>query len=131
MPYEDLEKKVQTLRPLYAELNRATYNITLRVNPDEADAQAVLRAMTSIQQLFQHEATTNSQAVLPFETQMLTASKRLLKSEWRRVVSGEQTFVLAKWAAMIVVVAALALGTAAAVRAHSDAGGRLQTHSTT
>ena len=108
--YPTLEKKVETLTPLYAALNKATYAITLRINPDEPDAQSVLKSMSGLQVVISSPTSLTPGNIDPLEAELLLSAKRLLKLEWRRVKRGEPSFVAAKICALIFVIATLAGG---------------------
>jgi len=108
--YPSLEKKVETLTPLYASLNKATFAITLRLNPDEPYAQEMLSAMSSLRDVIGSPTALSPANIQPHEAALLLSAKRLLKSEWRRVKRGEPTFVAAKVGALLLVLAAVVFG---------------------
>lgn len=110
--YKTIEKKVEALTPLYRELNKATFNIALRINPEEPLAKRVIASMGKLHKLTGDHSSISPDKIRPIESEMLSASQKLLKSEWKRVKTGEKTFVLAKFAALAVVVLSLLFGVA-------------------
>ncbi|TAY15437.1 hypothetical protein ELH91_00935 [Rhizobium leguminosarum] len=108
LPYKDQAEKVKTLGPLYSNLNSAHFFITLRLNPNEKNSKALLACMKAFQELASYPDGLTRENVKPVELDFLSASKDLLKYEWRRVKRGEPTFRLAK--AALFVVLALAVG---------------------
>ena len=115
--YDDHSAKVQTLRPLYMPLNTSTFNILLRVNPDEKRSARLVRAMEEFNKLTADESQLTPSNVRAVETEFLFASQLLLKAEWRRVKAGELTFKVAKVFAFAVIMASLIFGSVAAYRA--------------
>lgn len=115
--YTDHAKKVETLRPLYVALNTSTFNILLRVNPIEAKSKRLLNAMEAFNSLTADEAKLTTENIRGVEAEFLAASQALLKSEWRRVKSGEWTFKVAKLLALSLVLSTLVAGSFMAVRA--------------
>jgi len=108
--YKTIESKVETLTPLYAALNKATFSITLRVNPDEPHAQSVLLAMSEIGKVISNPASLTPKNIQDHEEELLVAAKKLLKDEWRRVKRGEPAFVIAKLTAVGLIIAAVVVG---------------------
>ncbi|WP_097672346.1 hypothetical protein [Bradyrhizobium sp. C9] len=106
--YADHAEKVETLRPLYIPLNNSTFNILLRVNPSERNSRALLDAMEAFNSLTADETKLTTENIRAVERQFLGASQTLLKTEWRRVKSGERTFRVAKWLAVIVIASSVA-----------------------
>lgn len=106
--YDGHAKKVEALSPLYAAMNTATFNIMLRLNPDETLSKRVLDSMAALHALMSDESKLTSTSIRSSEANLLAASQLLLKSEWRRVKGGELTFKFTKIFASIVVAAALA-----------------------
>lgn len=107
--YDSVEKKVATLSPLYADLNKATFAITLRLNPEEPHAQIMLQCMKKLGTELSDHTSLDPSSIRPIEAELLSSSKKLLKSEWERVRDGEPTFKIAKVSALIVVIAAVIL----------------------
>jgi hypothetical protein len=114
--YLDHAEKVETLRPLYIPLNTSTFNILLRINPDEAKSKRLLDAMEAFNALTADETKLTTENIRRIEKEFLASSQVLLKSEWRRVKSGEWTFRIAKLVALIVILAPVVIGGYAAYR---------------
>ena len=114
--YVDHADKVENLRPLYIPLNTSTFYILLRVSSSEPNSEALLNAMSDFQALLADERKLTMENIRASEAKLLTASQVLLKSEWRRVKSGEWTFRIAKLLALIVILASTVLATLVAFR---------------
>lgn len=115
--YDDLANKVETLRPLYLPLNTSTFNILLRVNPNEANSQRLLAAMEAFNALTIDQRKLTTENIRPIEAELIAAAQILLKFEWRRVKSGEQTFRIAKLLALIVILTSILSGGVVGYRA--------------
>jgi|TARA_R100000501_G_C2624504_1_gene117794 hypothetical protein len=100
--YQDLDTKVSVLGPLYADLNEATFKISLRLNSEEVLSQRVLRALNDLQQMGLDEGRLTSSDITPLEAELLEASKELLKAEWKRVKAGEPIYRLVKNVSLVV-----------------------------
>ena len=100
--YSDLDTKVAVLGPLYAQLNEATFKISLRLNSDEELSQRVLQALKDIQEMGMDEARLISSDITSLETELLLASKDLLKKEWERVKAGEPLYRIVKIISLVV-----------------------------
>lgn len=107
--YETQAKKVEALAPAFREINRATFNISLRLNREELLAQEVIANMVKLHHLTLDHSTISPDKIRPIESELLISAQKLLKSEWSRVKRGEPTFVAAKFAALAVVVFSIAL----------------------
>ncbi|MFT4912677.1 MAG: hypothetical protein ACI9YM_001256 [Brevundimonas sp.] len=118
--HKDVESRVEALTPLYAALNKATYAITLRVNPDEPHAQSVLSSMEKIGNIIANPAMLTPKNIQVHEKELLVSAKKLLKNEWKRVKRGEPTFVAAKLSAAGLILAAVVIGGSYAMRASAD-----------
>lgn len=99
--------KITALSPLYSKFNESSYAITLRLNPDEDRSNSVLACMKRFNQLATNEADMTPTKIKPIEIDFLSASKKLLKYEWKRVKRGEPTFLATKVIAALVIIAAL------------------------
>lgn len=99
--YEDQNEKIATLGPLYSELNSANFMISLRLNPKEKPAKEILRCMSEFQKLFADDENVSLARLRKIENDLLVQSKDLLKIEWKRVKRGEITFIISKFAALI------------------------------
>ncbi len=115
--YQNHAEKVEALRPLYIPLNTSTFNILLRVNPTEAKCKRLLNAMEAFNSLTADELKLTTENIRIIEKEFLDSSQALLKSEWRRVKSGEWTFRIAKLSALTVVLASILMGGFAAYKA--------------
>ena len=102
--------KLSSLSPHYAELNKASFDIKLRVNSEEPASKLLLEAMDEFEKLASDEKKFTASNVKPIESRFIEASKQLLKYEWKRVKRGEAPFILAKWIAMIATLAMAAIG---------------------
>lgn len=103
-------RKLEILSPLFSALNSASFNISLRLNRDEVGAKAVFAAMKEFEELFSSGDIIESRQIRPIEQKFLKSSQDLLRSEWKRVKSGEITFRVAKYSCAIVLVGALLYG---------------------
>jgi hypothetical protein len=108
--YADHAEKVEKLRPLYLPLNTSTFNILLRVNPAEDISRKLLQAMEAFYALTNDESKLTTENIRAIESEFVTSSQLLLKSEWRRVKSGELTFRIAKLLAFLVIVISVLIG---------------------
>lgn len=97
------------LVPSYKALNEASLGIKLRINPDEAEAARLLAAMDRFEQVAASDETLTPENIRLVESEFLTASKKLLKFEWKRVKRGEKIFVGTKIVVGVLVVVMLAL----------------------
>lgn len=102
--------KLELMAPLLSSLNGASFNISLRINRSEYQAKLVFAAMKEFESLFASGEAVSPQQLRPVEQRLLTSSQDLLRSEWKRVKSGEPTFQIAKYACAVVIVGALAYG---------------------
>jgi hypothetical protein len=60
--YADHAKKVETLSPLYIPLNTSTFNILLRLNPNEDRCKRLLAAMEAFNSLTANEANLTTES---------------------------------------------------------------------
>lgn len=106
-------KDTASLGAHYKELNQANHGIILRVNEKELPAIALLRCMTEFESLAEKNSTLTPEKIRSVEQKFLTASKNLLKFEWKRVKRGEMIFALMKHSLWIgVVIASITMGAA-------------------
>ncbi|UFS77622.1 hypothetical protein LPB73_09685 [Tardiphaga sp. 37S4] len=126
--YSDHAEKVETLRPLYVLLNTSTFNILLRINPQEAHCKKLLTAMECFNALTSDESKLTAENIRSVEADFLLAAQALLKSEWRRVKSGEWTFRIAKLLALFVILASVIGGGIAAYRATKPTSANVNNH---
>lgn len=106
--FKDNVDKIASLSPNYTDLNKASFDIKLRVNPEEDESKKLLKAMDDFEKLANNEADFTVDNIKPIEARFIESSKRLLKHEWKRVKRGEPPFIIAKWiASMSTVVMAI------------------------
>ena len=80
----------------YKNLNEASHGITLRVNDSEDPPKDLLAAMEAFEGLASKNADLTPDNIRKLEKRFVTASKSLLKFEWKRVKTGEKTYVVAR-----------------------------------
>ena len=108
--YENYAEKVEKLRPLYIPLNTSTFDILLRINPNETKSKRLIAAMEAFNSLTADETKLTTENIRTVEREFIASSQVLLKSEWRRVKSGEWTFRIAKVLALLVILASIVAG---------------------
>jgi len=108
--YNSDSAKLKAMQPHYLELNKAIFNILLRLNPKEALSRDVLNCLGEFNKLSRDPNTLTLENIRPIQASMLVASQELLKSEWKRVKAGELTFKVAKGLALLVVLVAISAG---------------------
>ncbi|WP_374468381.1 hypothetical protein [Phenylobacterium sp.] len=86
----------QILLSHYKMLNEASHGISLRINPDEKPAKALLEAMRKFEELASSNKNLSPARIQEIEEEFVSASKSLLKFEWIRVKRGEKIFVWTK-----------------------------------
>jgi hypothetical protein len=86
------------------------------VNPKEANSKRLLDVMEAFNTLTLDERKLTTENIRPVETEFVAASQVLLKSEWRRVKSGEWTFRIAKLLALTVILVSAVVGGSAAYK---------------
>lgn len=99
--YKDKQKKIESLAAPYQKLNEASFNIKLRLNPDEAESSNVIKAMDNIESAFDDDKDIVGESIQHLEKELLKKAKILLKKEWKRVKDGEATYQFAKWASFV------------------------------
>jgi hypothetical protein len=107
---EPRERKIATLIDLYASLNGASFNIALRLNREEKNSIKLFESMAKFNKLFSSGELVEPDQIRPIETEFISYSQDLLRYEWKRVKSGEITFIVAKWICAVVLVLAVVLG---------------------
>lgn len=88
----------------YKALNEASHGIILRINPTEKPAKALLKSMESFESLAAINANLTPNNIKAAEEEYVTASKDLLKYEWKRVKRGERTYVISKYIVLTCIV---------------------------
>lgn len=81
----------------YKLLNEANHGIKLRVNDREQPSLQLLQSMEEFEKLAQKNSDLTPDKISAAEEKFLSASKALLKFEWRRVKRGEKTFFVTKY----------------------------------
>ena len=97
--FSDDNEKLETLAPYYVSVNSASNSIRLRLNPDEPSSKEILDLMDEIEESSASDTTISCSNIACLEGRLITFAQKLLKSEWRRVKSGELAFRLAKYIA--------------------------------
>jgi hypothetical protein len=108
--FKDQAEKVSKLSPLYLVLNGSSFNIMLRVNPDEKKSKRLLRAMECFNRLTASKEELTTANIRVIETEFILAAQVLLKYEWRRVKYGERTFKIAKILALCIILTCIIFG---------------------
>lgn len=80
----------------YKLLNEANHGIRLRVNSDETPSKNLLTSMEEFEELARDNSNLTPENIRNAEAKFLSASKELLKFEWKRVKRGEKTFYVTK-----------------------------------
>lgn len=80
----------------YQQLNESHLGITLRINPSEETAKALLSAMSEFDEIAQDNTLLTPERIKKIEHKFLLASKNLLKFEWQRVKRGEKGFIITR-----------------------------------
>ena len=94
--YKTYNEKIRSTGEVYERLNKASYAIKLRVNPDEPFARDLLDAMTRFEEIARDDKTFTLSKINPIDEDFNKAAKLLLKEEWKTVKKGEPTFRAAK-----------------------------------
>ncbi len=81
----------------YKLLNEANHGIKLRVNDREEPSLELLQSMEEFETLAQKNSDLTPENIRQAEEKFLSASKALLKFEWRRVKRGEKTYFWTKY----------------------------------
>lgn len=105
--YKDYNEKLETLRPLYAKLNNSNFSIQLRINPRELLSIKLLSTLEEFNTIARNDKDFNVQNVKTIEKKVILLSRDLLKYEWMRVKSGERSFKMAKFAAIVIIASPL------------------------
>lgn len=93
--YENDAGRVAFLAPYFSDLNEATFQVSLRLNPKQADSKSLLYAMKDCQSSVRG-TTPDQEKLRASEARVLSIGRRILKNEWKRVKRGEITFRVAK-----------------------------------
>jgi hypothetical protein len=98
----------KVVREDFVGINEATARIRLRLNPREAQAQAVLAAIEDLERLLSPGRVMNYVEINDLEKRLVSEAQVLLKAEWVRVQKGESTYRIARFAALAIIVACVA-----------------------
>ena len=98
--FQNVNEKLKHLSPFYQAINSAANSIKLRLNPDEVEAQAILKIMDKIELASQDDDEFVPGRIQDLEDELISRSQTLLKSEWARVKAGETSFKVAKYSAL-------------------------------
>lgn len=108
--YPNHLKKLEALSPFASIQNTASFNIQLRINPQEPLSDNLLSAMNALHTTLSNTINMDQVGELrAAEASVIKASQELLKGEWRRVKEGELTFRCAKYLSFIVILAAVVI----------------------
>jgi hypothetical protein len=94
--WESDSARIKAVAPMYGAINTANFGISLRLNPEERDAQGILQCMKSFEVIAGDPALLSSENIAPIEHDFLNYAKSLLKHEWKRVKDGELAFRVTK-----------------------------------
>lgn len=92
----------------YKLLNEASHGITLRVNPSEEPAKALLKSMSEFESISQSNSNLTPEKIRELEKGFIESSQKLLKFEWKRVKKGEANFVWTKRIVYVIILVMLA-----------------------
>lgn len=95
----------KVVRQDFVGINEATAKIRLRLNPREDQAQAILAAIDELERLLSPGQMMNYVEINTLEKRLVSEAQVLLKSEWTRVQKGEETYKVARLAALAISIA--------------------------
>ncbi|MDH4415155.1 MAG: hypothetical protein QE484_17750 [Rhizobium sp.] len=93
----------------YKMLNEASHGITLRINPSEEPAKALLKSMSEFESISQSNSNLTPEKIRELEKGFIESSQKLLKFEWKRVKKGEANFVWTKRVVYVIILVMLSL----------------------
>lgn len=99
--YKEHSEKLKLLSPHFVSLNKATFSILLRLNDKEELSKNVIDSIETFNKLVDDKTRLTIENIRAAEEAFLVSSQRLLKSEWKRVKSGEPIF---RWTRRLAVV---------------------------
>lgn len=91
-------EKPQSIEQHYKLLNEANHGIRLRLNDSEKPATDLLQSMDQFEAIAADNTKLTLENIRSIEDKFLSASKELLKYEWKRVKKGEPIFYITKYA---------------------------------
>ena len=121
--------KIAALSEHYTAFNNAAFSIKLRLNPDEQKTKNLIKHMLRFQNILMDEPSITPQNIRPTEAEFLTCAQDILRAEWKRVKTGEITFIIAKWCAVTTVALSLTYVAIALSNSNSNASRRGDTQS--
>jgi hypothetical protein len=104
--YSNPKEMWEAARAHFVGINLAISRIRLRLNPSEPSSQAVLKEIEKLESHL-NPGAINDAVLSTIEKELITTAHILLKKEWIRVRSGEITFRVTKWLAVILVVSGI------------------------
>ncbi|WP_157084582.1 hypothetical protein [Sphingomonas pituitosa] len=99
--FESSDDRIKSLAGHYADLNKANFNIKMRLNWDEAPSKKILDIMERFEKIASEDENFNADEIKPLEEEFVAASRDFLKCEWVRVKRGEKSFIVAKRVAIV------------------------------
>jgi hypothetical protein len=90
----------------FAGITEASARIRLRLNRKEKESATLLAALD--QHLVMVKTESDTEVVSSVTDKLVAAAEVVLKQEWVRVRSGEPVYRIARWAALLVIVALVA-----------------------
>ncbi|MCF1448466.1 MULTISPECIES: hypothetical protein [Rhizobium/Agrobacterium group] len=93
----------------YKLLNEASHGITLRINPSEETAKALLKSMHEFDEISRSNSNLTPEKIRELEKGFIDSSQNLLKFEWARVKKGEANFVWTKRIVYVIILLMLIL----------------------
>jgi hypothetical protein len=99
----------RSVREDFVGVNEAWARIRLRLNPKEEPSIAVLQVLKEHESVFQGSGPPDLSRLENIDQRLLDTTQAVLKKEWTRVRSGERTYRISKWSAIVIVVLSLLL----------------------
>lgn len=99
----------KTVREDFVGINEAWARIKLRLNPREGPSIAVLNVLEEHESVLPLGGPPDFGKLGDIDERLLTTTQAVLKQEWIRVRSGELTYRISKWSAVIIVLLSLLL----------------------
>jgi hypothetical protein len=100
----DAKEFLKEIRQDYIDLNQASFRIKLRLNATEANSQAILEPMTTLEKKLNADSAdikAASAEIRAAMNELEESAPKLLKKEWKRVKKGELTYKVAKYGAAL------------------------------
>lgn len=91
------------VKQYFHEINSASSRISLRLNSSENESNNLLNSIANLEAYLSKKLIdVDETAVNKLEKEIIMNSKIVLKKEWNRVKSGEKSYKLAKYLAVII-----------------------------